>query len=63
MISPQFGERVRVRKPEAHEVPVYMQGSREQEIGAEPTPVMWTGYYHDLQRSGAVEVVAEEIEQ
>lgn len=62
MIGPQFGERVRVRKQEAHEHPVYMQGSREQEIGAEPISVLWTGYYHDLQRSGAVEVVRENTE-
>jgi hypothetical protein len=62
MSSPQFGERVRVRKSEAHEHPVYMQGSREIEIGAEPVSVMWGGYYHDLQRSGAVEVVPEDTE-
>lgn len=62
MSSPQFGQRVLVRRPEAHEHPVYMQGSREQEIEAKPMSVLWTGYYHDLQRCGAVEVVSEETE-
>lgn len=63
MSSPNFGDRVHVRKQEAHEFPVYQQNSREQEIGAEPVSVLWTGYYHDLRSSGAIEVVSEGSEQ
>lgn len=58
--SIRFGERVRVRKREGHLHPVYKHYSREQEIGAEPVGVLWSGYYRDLFNEGAIEVVEED---
>lgn len=55
----RHGERVSIRRAEQHMSPVYKAGQRTMEIHREATDVRWSGYYRDLYREGAIEVVPD----
>jgi hypothetical protein len=59
----RYNEPVQVRRPHAHPHPVYFFKQRAKEIGDEPVTIRWNGYYKQLEREGAIEVVnASQVE-
>lgn len=59
MTDIRHGERVFVRRSAHHPVPVYIAGQRTMEIHGDAVSVRWSGYYRDLRREGAIELVPD----